>query len=193
VGNAGIWDFSASLVDTPPEKLSQAFDELFSVNVKGCLLGAKAAVEALRKTRGSIIYTLSNAAFWPAGGGPIYTASKHAVHGLVRQLAYELWPDVRVNGVAPGGTMTDLRGLGALGQAETSFGELLKGMQQSGSLEGMRMAEPADHAGVYAFLAAGSASSQVTGAVLDSTSGMLIRLFHRAMPGAASRSETASS
>jgi NAD(P)-dependent dehydrogenase (short-subunit alcohol dehydrogenase family) len=193
VGNAGIWDFSASLLDTPPEKLEQAFDELFSVNVKGCLLGAKAAAEELRKTNGSIIFTLSNAAFWPAGGGPIYVSSKHAVHGLVRQLAYELWPEVRVNGVAPGGTMTDLRGLGALGQAETSFGALLKGMQDSGSMEGMRMAEPSDHAGVYVFLAAASESSQVTGTVVDSTSAMLIRFFQRAMPGAASRSQSASS
>ena len=119
-------------------------------------------------------------AFGEEGHG--FAALQHAVHGLVRQLAYELFPDVRVNGVAPGGTMTDLRGLGALGQAETSFGDLLKGMQQSGATEGMCMAEPSDHAGVYVFLAANSASSQVTGTVVDSTSAMLIRLFHRAMP-----------
>src|SRR6266404_5772051 len=40
VGNAGIWDFSTSLVDLPDDQIGEAFDELFSVNVKGYLLGA---------------------------------------------------------------------------------------------------------------------------------------------------------
>jgi NAD(P)-dependent dehydrogenase (short-subunit alcohol dehydrogenase family) len=65
-------------------------DELFAVNVKGYLLGARAAAEALRPTRGSMIFTLSNASFFPRDGGPLYTASEHAGLGLVRQLAYEL-------------------------------------------------------------------------------------------------------
>ena len=43
-------------------------------------------------------------------------ASKFAVRGLVTTLAYELAPDIRVNGVAPGGTLsTDLRGLTTFG------------------------------------------------------------------------------
>ena len=75
---------------------------MFGVNVKGYLLGAKAAYRELAKTRGSIIFTVSNAGFYPCGGGPLYTASKHAVVGLIRQLAYELAPSVRVNAVAPG-------------------------------------------------------------------------------------------
>src|SRR5207253_1504226 len=54
------------------------------------------------------------------GGGVIYTASKHAVVGMIRELAVELAPDVRVNGVAPGGTMTDLRGLTSLGNDDRS-------------------------------------------------------------------------
>ena len=42
-------------------------------------------------------------------------ASKFAVRGLVTALANELAPRVRVNGVAPGGTLnTDLRGLDSL-------------------------------------------------------------------------------
>src|SRR5437773_2142269 len=54
------------------------------------------------------------------GGGALYTASKHAVVGLVRELAVELAPDIRINGVAPGGTMTDLRGLQTLGNDDRS-------------------------------------------------------------------------
>ena len=57
-----------------------------------------------------MIFTLSNAAFYAGGGGAAYVASKHAGVGLIRQLAYELAPEVRVNGVAPGGTVTPLKG-----------------------------------------------------------------------------------
>ena len=110
VGNAGIWDFSTSLAALPEDRIDAAFDELFGVNVKGYLLGAKAAFRELAKTRGSIVFTVSNAGFYPCGGGPLYTASKHAVVGLIRQLAYELAPKIRVNGVAPGAIPTDLRG-----------------------------------------------------------------------------------
>ena len=101
IGNAGIWDHNASLVNTPAETLETGFHELFNVNVLGYLLGAKACAPALIASEGSMIFTLSNAAWYPGGGGPLYTASKHAATGLIRQLAYELAPKVRVNGVGP--------------------------------------------------------------------------------------------
>ena len=48
-----------------------------------------------------MIFTASVAGLNSGGGGALYTASKHAVVGLIRQLAMELGPDIRVNGVAP--------------------------------------------------------------------------------------------
>jgi NAD(P)-dependent dehydrogenase (short-subunit alcohol dehydrogenase family) len=78
--------------------------------VKGYLLAAGAAWPELVRTEGSIVMTLSNASFYVNGGGPVYTAAKHAAVGLVRELTYELRPRVRVNGVAPGRMNTDLRG-----------------------------------------------------------------------------------
>src|SRR5262249_43370431 len=124
IGNAGIWDYSVSLDALPAERLDAAFDELFHVNVKGYLHLAKAALPALVRSSGALIYTVSTAGFAPAGAGPLYTASKHAVVGLIRQLAYELGPAVRVNGVAPGPIHTDLRGPDALGQADRSIASL---------------------------------------------------------------------
>ncbi len=175
VGNAGVWDFSNSLADTAGEDLAKAFDELFGVNVKGYMLGAKAALPELEKTSGNMIFTSSNAGFWPGGGGPIYTASKHAVVGLVRQLAFELAP-IRVNGVAPGGTLTDLRGTEALGQAETSLSARFA--QRAGQAEARPgITQPESHAGAYVFLASNQNSANSTGMVLDSTSGMLPRTF----------------
>ena len=121
IPNAGIWDYSTPLVDLPEDRIDAAFDEIFHVNVKGYLLAVKACLSALVESRGSVIFTISNAGFYPNGGGPLYTAAKHAVVGLVRELAFELAPHVRVNGVAPGGIGTDLRGPNSLGLSEQSI------------------------------------------------------------------------
>src|SRR5882724_3361103 len=120
VGNAGVFDVYAPLAEFSEEKLPEAFDELFGVNVKGCFFGAKAALPELMKSEGSMVFTASVAGLNSGGGGTLYTASKHAVVGLIRQLAVELAPDIRVNGVAPGCTMTDLRGLATLKQDDRS-------------------------------------------------------------------------
>ena len=113
-----MFDYGAGLLDTPVEALERAFDELFALNVKACLLGAKAAAPALTESRGSLLMTASMSSTHAGVGGVVYTASKHAVVGLVRQLAYELAPAVRVNGVAPGFMATDIRGPQALGAGE---------------------------------------------------------------------------
>ena len=121
IGNAGIFDFGASFVDTPIDRLEEGFDELFALNVKGYLLGVKAAVNALIESGGSMLLTASMSS-WHAGvGSVVYTASKHAVVGLVRQLAHELAPKVRVNGVAPGFMRTDIRGPKALGLGDVTL------------------------------------------------------------------------
>lgn len=171
IGNAGVWDFSRSLLDTPADELARGFDELFAVNVKGYLLGAKAAAEALRESNGSMIFTLSNASFYPGGGGTLYTASKHAGVGLVRQLAYELSPQVRVNGIAPGGMATDLRGPGSLGLDGTKITDALplrELMLNHSALEREISAE--DYVGSYLLLASRADSPSVTGTVLDISS-----------------------
>jgi 2,3-dihydroxy-2,3-dihydrophenylpropionate dehydrogenase len=171
VGNAGLWDFNRPLLGSSIEDTARGFDELFAVNVKGYLLGARAAAEALRETRGSMIFTLSNASFFPAGGGPLYTASKHAGLGLVRQLAYELAPDIRVNGVAPGGMATDLRGPSSLGLDRQSISDAMPVQELIRQHMALQIyVEPADYAGAYVLLASKENSSTVTGAVLDISS-----------------------
>src|SRR6202008_645063 len=121
VANSGIWDYQRQLTRLTSDELDATFDELFSINVKGYFLAPEAAWRELVKTRGSIVMTLSNASFYVNGGGPVYTASKHACLGLMRELAYELAPKVRVNGVACGGMNTDLRGPEALAMRERSL------------------------------------------------------------------------
>jgi hypothetical protein len=87
-------------------------------------VGVKAAVSALMESSGSVLLTASMASTHAGVGGVVYTASKHAVVGLVRQMAYELAPRVRVNGVAPGFMRTDIRGPGVTrpGRADPIIG-----------------------------------------------------------------------
>lgn len=108
VGNAGIYDRRASLESLDPGELVQAFDELFSVNVKGYLLGVQAALPHLRRANGVVILTASVSSFAAGFGGVLYVATKHAVAGLARQLSHELAPEVRVNAVALGYVPTSL-------------------------------------------------------------------------------------
>jgi 2,3-dihydroxy-2,3-dihydrophenylpropionate dehydrogenase/cis-2,3-dihydrobiphenyl-2,3-diol dehydrogenase len=170
IGNAGLWDFAKPLVDTPLDALGAAFDELYQVNVKGYVLGARATVDALRLSGGSMIFTLSNAAFLPGGGGPLYVSSKHAVVGLIAQLAYELEDEVRVNGVAPGIMATDMRGVPSLGQAETSFGSMIDSMGDRDALVEMLgkkfFPTPDDYVIGYVLLASGE-SRTTNGSVLQ--------------------------
>ncbi len=173
VGNVGIWDFMVPLEQQDPEKLEKAFDEIFDVNLKGYFFGARAAIPELRKTKGSIIFTASTSSYYTGGGGTVYVASKHAVLGLIRQLAWELTPDVRVNGVAPGGTRTPLSGTETGGFSETKMEEM-PGLDDliSGMTPLARIAEPDDHSGLYALLASRRDSAYMTGTVLLSDGGI---------------------
>jgi cis-2,3-dihydrobiphenyl-2,3-diol dehydrogenase len=183
IGNAGIWDYSVSLDALPAEKIDAAFDELFHVNVKGYLNLAKAALPALVRSAGALIFTVSNAGFGPAGGGPLYTASKHAVVGLIHQLAYELAPAVRVNGVAPGPIDTDLRGPGALGMAERSIGSVNLPVVAAPNVPLGKVPATADYAGGYVFLASRRDSRPATGGVLNLDSGIGARGIGRTSAG----------
>lgn len=95
--------------------------------------------------------------------------------GLVKQLAYELAPDIRVNGVAPGGMATDLRGPRSLGMHETSWGSFPvdRIVEQMSPLE--RAIAPADYTGHYVLLASRANAATVTGSVHNCDGGMGVR------------------
>lgn len=180
IGNAGVFDVYAAVAELPPAELSTAFDELFAVNVKGCVFGAKAALPELIKTEGSIVFTASVAGFNSGGGGALYTASKHAVVGLIRQLAVEFGPHVRVNGVAPGGTITDLRGLSTLHQdAQSQFSDpgVADRLRAGNPLQ--VALQPDDIAGAYLFLASKRDAGSITGTVVTVDAGATLRVPRR--------------
>jgi NAD(P)-dependent dehydrogenase (short-subunit alcohol dehydrogenase family) len=170
VGNAGIWDQNITLDDLPDDGGSAAFDELIGVNVRGYLLGAKAAVDAVRAAGGTMIFTTSIAGLHPGYGGVLYVPSKHAVIGLTKRLALELAPHIRVNAVAPGFVPTGLSGTKALGQQPRVTREPPAG----DGFPMKRVPQIVDYAGLYVFLASPD-SITMTGQVLVADSGITLQ------------------
>jgi cis-2,3-dihydrobiphenyl-2,3-diol dehydrogenase len=189
VANAGMSDGFRELADIPLETVTKVYQEIFNLNVLGVILGARAVLPELLKTRGSIIVTLSNSSFYPDGGGVMYIASKHATLGIVRQLAHEFAPLVRVNGVAPGATKTDISlpaslGLDENGQRLRTTSNLAEKTVQIERVTPLKMyADPADHAGAYLLLASRRDSKAMTGTVIESEAGLGVRGLRRVRGG----------
>ena len=105
VNNAGIVGAVGSIMDTSAE----AFDRTMAILSRAVFLGVKHAARAM-KDKGGAIVSLSSTAGLIGGQGPhVYTMAKHAVVGLTRSAASELSQyGIRVNAVAPGGTVTPM-------------------------------------------------------------------------------------
>ena len=102
--NAGV-EATGALIDFD----DVTFDRVFDTNVRGVFSSIRAQLPALTKTRGSIILTSSTAGSRGFAHAAVYTASKHAVDGVMKAAARELAPlGIRVNVVAPGPTATDM-------------------------------------------------------------------------------------
>ncbi|MER5755195.1 SDR family oxidoreductase [Streptomyces sp. NPDC002088] len=170
VGNAGVGAGNLPLAGIPLDRLETAIDEIFAINVKGYLLGARAALAPLLRTGGSMIFSCSLASYRAVDDGALYVSSKHANLGIVRQLAWELAPHIRVNGVAIGVARTRMEGLHTLDQQPIDA--VLPGAEEVIPLG--FIPEPADYADVFAFLASDSARV-VTGECLWADSGFGIR------------------
>ncbi|MCY4405745.1 MAG: glucose 1-dehydrogenase [Rhodospirillaceae bacterium] len=107
VNNAGIY---SSLQMTPFEDLDiDEWRRVLEVNVIGQAMATRAVVPAMRRQGGGSVVNLSSGT--PFKGVPFmlhYVASKGAVNAMTKALAKELGAaDIRVNGVAPGFTLSD--------------------------------------------------------------------------------------
>ena len=80
----------------------QAWDDLIASNYKAPLFLSQACYAALRQTSGCIINLLDIYASMPLNQHSVYCSAKAANQMLIKSLALELAPEVRVNGIAPG-------------------------------------------------------------------------------------------
>jgi meso-butanediol dehydrogenase / (S,S)-butanediol dehydrogenase / diacetyl reductase len=157
VNNAGI-----SRSEPFTDVTMTSWREVMVVDVESIVLVTQAALPALVTARGNVVNVASVAGLGGDPGMTIYNAAKGAVVNLTRSLAVELAPQgVRVNAVAPSLTTTDAT-------ADIPAADVAECVRR---IPLGRPADPADVAGVIAFLA-GDDARFVTGVVLPVDGGL---------------------
>lgn len=161
VNNAGIMDDF-----TPAAEVSdELWARVLGTNLNGVFYGCRLALRAmLPQGSGSIINVASIGGLQGARAGAAYTASKHAVIGLTKNIGYMYAKTgVRCNAIAPGGVQTTIGDK----MHPHSFGYE---RMMAGTGNAVRVGQPAEIASIAVFLAT-EASSLVNGAVLTADAG----------------------
>ena len=157
VNNAGI-HFARLLQEYTDEE----WQRIFAVNVNGAFYTTRAALPALRRSRGVIVMVSSMTALVGQDRGAAYVASKGALVSMTKALALELAADgIRVNCVCPAGVDTPLMRSWAATLPDPDA--VLRGQADMHLLK--RLATADDIAAAIAFLASPSASF-ITGTIV---------------------------
>ncbi|TDN46550.1 short-subunit dehydrogenase [Curtobacterium flaccumfaciens] len=95
----------------PPSEVDDAtWDRVFSVNVTGPMRLTRAVLPVMIAAgRGAVVNVASEAALRASAAGAAYTASKHAIAGFTKSVAFFHGPQgIRANAVAPGAVATNI-------------------------------------------------------------------------------------
>lgn len=149
INNAGLMDKMAPVGDMDDE----TWNEIIDVNLTGPMRLFRAAIPIfLKQGKGVFVTTASVGGLFGCRAGTAYTASKHGVIGLAKNVGYMYAKKgIRSNIIAPGGVNTDIT----------------KGLQMNPEgaalcMEGMatnpRIGEPSEIARVALFLASDDSS-----------------------------------
>jgi len=97
---------ASSFYPTPIGKVTENdWNDLIGSNMKAPFFLSQAAAPHLRQQKGCIISIVDIHAERPMEGHSVYNMAKAGLAMLVKTLAFELGPEIRVNGVAPGAIM----------------------------------------------------------------------------------------
>lgn len=172
VNNSGIAGAMGNMWEIDLE----GWQETMDVNLTGVFLCCKAFLPGMvDRGSGSVVVIGSATGKRPLKGRTPYAASKLALVGLVRTLAWELGEsDVRVNLISPGFVDGERLQRVVKGQAEAkgqSIEETRAEMTASSPL--LRFVDPQNVAAAVAFLASDDAAS-ITGEDFNVTSGLVM-------------------
>lgn len=161
VNNAGLLDRMAAVGDLDDRTWSQVID----VNLTGPMRMMRAAIpQFLAQGEGVFVTIASVGGLFGARAGAAYTASKHGVIGLARNVAYMYArKGIRSNVIAPGGVNTAI-------SEGIEFSPEGAGICATGLNLNPRMGEPEEIARVALFLASDD-SSFVNGAIIVADAG----------------------
>ena len=136
----------------------EAWDRTMAVNARGAFLMSRASVPAMRKAGwGRIISVSSKAAFRPGKRRATYAASKAAIVGFTKSLAFDLAPfGITVNAVCPGPIRTSR----AISTNRREYGDDLEigFAERAKAIPVGRFGSPDEVAAMIAFLASDEAA-----------------------------------
>ena len=162
VNNAGIMDNFVPAAEVTDE----LWERVFAINVTGPMRATRKALPIfIKKGAGIIINIASAGGLLGSRAGVSYTASKHAVIGLTKNVGFQYAKlGIRCNAIAPGAVNTNI--------GKTIYNPSQFGMERA--LAGMnlnpRVGEPEEIAKVALFLACDD-SSFINGTVITADSG----------------------
>ena len=144
---AGILD------DYRPLHETSDWEQIFALNLTATMKITRFYLQKmLEKKSGIIINMCSIASFLSGGGGAAYTASKHALAGLTKQIALDYADkNIQVFGLAPGAVKT------AMTAADFEPGGLADWVAEETPIK--RWLDPQEVADVSLFLASGKAAA----------------------------------
>ncbi|MFH6603480.1 SDR family NAD(P)-dependent oxidoreductase [Maribacter algicola] len=161
--NAGILGLG-NVVDLSPRDWQKTLE----INLSSIFYLSKYAIPYLKKQQGNILINASIAAYKSFPNHPAYCASKAGSVALMRQMAVEYGPEIRVNAMCPGPVDTPL-----IWDSAKAFENPEKAVENAGETTLMkRLGKPEDVANLALFLVSDKAS-WITGTAMTIDGGKL--------------------
>lgn len=163
VNNAGIMDAMMPAETVTDEMWSKVLD----INVTGPMRAIRKAIPIMKaQGHGVIVNTASVGGLFGSRAGAAYTASKHAVIGLTKNVGFQYGKlGIRCNAIAPGAVATNI-GVGGAHPDEYGIQQAMAGM----ALQRMDVGDPKYIANVALFLASDD-SAFINGTVVTADGG----------------------
>jgi NAD(P)-dependent dehydrogenase (short-subunit alcohol dehydrogenase family) len=167
---------AAIIESEPADRLTtESIMRQIEINLLGTMWINRAAIPLLKRNGGSIVNFSSGIAHRPIAGTAVYAATKAAVEGFGRALAFELGAfKIRVNTIAPALVRSDI--WTASGMAPEIYDRMLAAKGAEYPLG--RTGEPEDVSEIVRFLISDKAS-WITGAVIPVDGGSTLGLVKK--------------